>query len=44
MVVDLDDPLRTHVPEIPAGPTVRDALSHLSGFQREPPGSLAFVS
>ena len=40
MVVDLDDPLRTHVPEIPAGPTVRDALSHLSGFQREPPGDI----
>jgi CubicO group peptidase (beta-lactamase class C family) len=40
MVVDLDDPLRTHVPEIPAGPTVRDALSHLSGFQREPPGEI----
>jgi CubicO group peptidase (beta-lactamase class C family) len=33
MVVDLDDPLRTHVPEIPAGP-------HLSGFQREPPGEI----
>ena len=40
MVVDLDDPLRTHVPEIPPGPTVRDALSHLSGFQREPPGEI----
>ena len=40
MVLDLDDPLRTHVPEVPAGPTVRDALSHLSGFQREPPGEI----
>ena len=40
MVVDLDDPLRTHVPEIPSGATVRDALSHLSGFQREPPGDI----
>lgn len=40
MVLDLDDPLRTHLPEVPAGPTVRDALSHLSGFQREPPGEI----
>ena len=40
MVLDLDDPLRTHVPEVPAGPTVRDALSHLSGLQREPPGEI----
>ena len=44
MVLDLDDPLRTHIPEASAGPTVRDALSHLSGLQREPPGSLALVS
>ena len=34
MVLALDDPLRTHVPEAPPGPTVADALSHLSGFQR----------
>jgi len=40
MVLDLDDPLRTHVPEAPPGPTVRDALSHLSGLQREPPGDI----
>ena len=40
MVLDLDDPLRTHIPEASAGPTVRDALSHLSGLQREPPGDI----
>jgi CubicO group peptidase (beta-lactamase class C family) len=40
MVLALDDPLRTHIPEVPPGPTVRDALSHLSGFQREPPGEV----
>ena len=40
LVLELDDPLRTHVPEIPAGPTVRDALTHLTGFQREPPGEI----
>jgi CubicO group peptidase (beta-lactamase class C family) len=40
LVLDLDDPLRTHVPEVPPGPTVGDALSHLSGFQREPPGEI----
>ena len=40
MVLDLDDPLRTHIPEAPPGPTVADALSHLSGFQREPPGEI----
>ncbi len=39
-VLSLDDPLRTHVPEIPPGPTIRDALSHLSGLQREPPGEV----
>ena len=39
-VLDLDDPLRAHVPEVPPGPTVRDALSHLSGLQREPPGEV----
>ena len=36
----LDDPLRAHVPEVPTGPTVADALSHLSGLQREPPGEV----
>jgi len=40
MVLDLHDPLRTHVPEAPPGPTVADALSHLSGLQREPPGEI----
>ena len=40
MVLELDDPLRTHIPEVPAGPSVRDALSHLSGLQREPPGEI----
>jgi CubicO group peptidase (beta-lactamase class C family) len=40
MVLDLDDALRTHVPEAPVGLTVRDALSHLSGLQREPPGEI----
>ena len=25
---------------MPPGPTVRDALSHLSGLQREPPGDI----
>jgi CubicO group peptidase (beta-lactamase class C family) len=40
MVLDLDDPLRTHVPEAPVGPSVGDALSHLSGLQREPPGEM----
>ena len=40
MVLGLDDPLRTHIPEVPPGPTVADALSHLSGFQREPPGEI----
>jgi CubicO group peptidase (beta-lactamase class C family) len=38
--VDLEAPLRDYVPEAPAGPTVRQALSHLSGFQREPPGDI----
>ncbi len=40
MVLGLDDPLRTHIPEAPPGPTIADALSHLSGFQREPPGEI----
>src|SRR5262245_40532307 len=40
LVLGLDDPLRTHIPEAPAGPTIGDALSHLSGLQREPPGEI----
>ncbi len=38
--VDLDAQLRTYIPEVPPGPTVRQALAHLSGFQREPPGEI----
>ena len=38
--VDLDAPLRSYVPEVRPGPTVRHALAHLSGFQREPPGEI----
>jgi CubicO group peptidase (beta-lactamase class C family) len=38
--LELDAPLREYVPEAPVGPTVRQALSHLSGFQREPPGEI----
>jgi CubicO group peptidase (beta-lactamase class C family) len=38
--VDLDAPLRAYVDEAPAGPTVRHALTHLSGLQREPPGEI----
>jgi len=38
--VELDAPLRTYLPEAPAGPTVRMALSHLTGVQREPPGEI----
>ena len=40
MVLDLDDALRTHIPEAPVGLTIRDALAHLSGLQREPPGEI----
>src|SRR5690348_14587060 len=36
-LVELDAPLRAYVDEAPAGPSVRQALSHLSGVQREPP-------
>ena len=36
----LDDELREHVSEVPSGPTVRHALAHLSGIQREPPGEI----
>ena len=38
--VDLDAPLRSYIPEVRPGPTVRHALAHLSGFQREPPGEI----
>ena len=37
--VELDAPLRAYLPEAPAGPTVRLALSHLAGVQRETPGA-----
>ncbi len=40
MVLDLDDALRTLIPEAPVGLTIRDALAHLSGLQREPPGEI----
>ena len=32
--------MRTYLPEAPVGPTVRMALSHLTGVQREPPGEI----
>ena len=38
--IELDAPLRTYLPEAPVGPTVRQALSHLTGLQREPPGEI----
>lgn len=38
--VELDAPLRTYVPEAPVGPTVRHALAHLTGIQREVPGNI----
>jgi CubicO group peptidase (beta-lactamase class C family) len=38
--LDLEDPLSLHVADAPKGAaTVRRLLSHLSGLQREPPGS-----
>jgi CubicO group peptidase (beta-lactamase class C family) len=37
-LLDLDDELCAHVGEVPPGPTVRHALAHLSGIQREPAG------
>lgn len=37
---ELDTPLRDLVPEVPVGPTVRHALAHLAGLQREPPGDI----
>jgi len=39
-LIDLEAPLRTYLPEAPAGPTIRMALSHLTGVQREPPGEI----
>jgi len=39
-LLELDDELRAHVAEVPPGPTVRHALAHLSGIQREPPGEI----
>ena len=38
--IDLETPLRTYLPEAPVGPTIRMALSHLTGVQREPPGEI----
>ena len=38
--LELDAPIRAHLPEFPAGATVRHALSHLAGIQREPPGEI----
>jgi threonine aldolase len=38
--IELEAPLRAYLPEAPVGPTVRMALSHLSGLQREPPGEI----
>ena len=38
--IELDASLRTYLPEAPVGPTVRMALSHLTGLQREPPGEI----
>ena len=38
-LVDLDAPLASYVYGLPAGPTVRQALTHSSGLQREAPGS-----
>src|SRR5439155_19121385 len=40
-VLDLDDPLAEHLPEVgDRRITIRQALSHLSGLQREPPGDV----
>src|SRR5262249_54212484 len=38
--VDLDAPLRTYAPELHGDATVRQALAHLTGLQREPPGEI----
>ena len=39
-LIDLEAPLCTYLPEAPVGPTIRMALSHLTGVQREPPGEI----
>jgi CubicO group peptidase (beta-lactamase class C family) len=36
----LDDPVRAHLPEFPGDATVRQALAHMSGVQREPAGEI----
>lgn len=38
--LDLDDPLSRHLPEVTHPVTVRQALAHLSGLQREPLGDV----
>ena len=38
--IALDAPMRTYLPEAPVGPTIRMALSHMTGLQREPPGEI----
>lgn len=38
--IDLDAPVRRYLDAFPDGPTVRQALAHLSGLQREPPGEI----
>jgi CubicO group peptidase (beta-lactamase class C family) len=38
--LELDAPLGAYVSEAPPGPTIRQALAHLSGIQREPPGEI----
>jgi CubicO group peptidase (beta-lactamase class C family) len=38
--IELEAPLRKYLHEAPVGPTVRMALSHLTGVQREPPGEI----
>jgi CubicO group peptidase (beta-lactamase class C family) len=38
--LDLDAPLRSKLPEFPPGATFRQALSHSTGLQREPPGEI----
>src|ERR671936_923825 len=37
--LELADPISSHVPDAPHGPTISALLSHLSGIQREVPGS-----
>ncbi|HEY1316481.1 MAG TPA: serine hydrolase domain-containing protein [Gaiella sp.] len=38
--LELRDPLNAYVDEAPAGVTVADALAHVGGLQREPPGEV----